>query len=69
MTVTCEVWLDEKSKVGEFKFAVPPRRGETISLPDGQKDSFLHYTVEDVAHRAGGAEHRTAIFLFVAKPG
>lgn len=65
MSVRCEVWIDEATQLGVFDFAQLPRPGDTVSLPIPSGESFQHYCVETVSHRASGRMHEAATYLFV----
>jgi hypothetical protein len=67
MTVTCDVWKDEKTEVGQYEFATLPRTGDTISVPKGNGESYQHFRVDSVTHRASGGAHPAATYLFVSE--
>ena len=67
MTVACDVWKDEKSEVGQYEFATLPRTGDTISVPKGNGEGYLHFRVDSVTHRASGGAHPAATYLFVSE--
>lgn len=65
MTVTCGLWAEDITPLGDFEFASVPRAGDKISIPNDAGDPFTHYTVIRVVHRATGTEMPCATFLFV----
>jgi hypothetical protein len=67
MTITCDVWKDEKTEVGQYEFATLPRTGDTVSVPKKGADGYQHFRVDSVTHRASGAAHPAATYLFVSE--
>ncbi|AWN39838.1 hypothetical protein [Methylobacterium durans] len=67
MSIACDVWKDAKTEVGPYEFANLPRPGDTISVPKQSGDGYQHFRVDSVTHRASGAAHPTATYLFVSE--